>query len=45
MLFMKGEIDAQGSTGLLAQLLLSSQMACSDARLLVLPVCGQPMIY
>ena len=44
MLFVKGEVDERGSTALLAQLLLSGQMACSDARLLVLPVCGQLMI-
>jgi hypothetical protein len=42
MLFVKGEADEQCPTGLLAQLLLSDQMACRDARLLVVPVSGRP---
>lgn len=43
MLFVNGEADGQCPTGLLAQLLLSDQASCEDARLVVLPVSGWPV--
>jgi hypothetical protein len=43
MLFVNGEADGQCPTGLLAQLLLSDQASCKDARLVVLPVSGWPV--
>lgn len=45
MLFVNGEADAQCPTGLLAQLLLSDQASCTDARLIVLPVSDWPVTW
>ena len=43
MLFVNGDADGQCPTGLLAQLVLSDQASCKDARLVVLPVSGWPV--